>query len=318
MTTPTGQAVALAAPAPHRAISVFSSEADFAAGQRLCKALTSSNLVPVSYQGEQNMGNALIALDMANRMQIPPIMVMQNLNVIEGRPAWASQFIIAALNACGLFSPIRFRKANLGQQEVSKTEWTGPKGARQSRIVKSTIINKECTAYAVEKATGETLEGPTVSIAMAVAEGWYFRAGSKWQTMEDLMLMYRSAAFFGRLYAPHLLNGMSTADEALDLAEIRDITPAAEPAAEVTAKPEGRPRGVHAAMAAAKAADKPKEKAKPAGKVIEAVAEELPAHDADGVILEDEGDVDGDADRAANADDVFGTGEDDDDNYDPS
>ncbi|MES0108346.1 hypothetical protein [Mesorhizobium sp. M0013] len=298
--------------APHRAISVFSSEADFAAGQRLCKALTSSNLVPVSYQGEQNMGNALIALDMANRMQIPPIMVMQNLNVIEGRPAWASQFIIAALNACGLFSPIRFRKVNLGQTEVSKTEWSGPKGARQSKIVKATITNKECTAYAVEKATGEVLEGPTVSIAMAVAEGWYFRTGSKWQTMEDLMLMYRSAAFFGRLYAPHILNGMSTADEAMDLAEIKDITPAAETVAAASeGKPEGRPRGVHAAMAAAKAADKPKEKAKPAGKVIEAVAEELPAHDADGVILEDEEDVDGDADRAAEADDVFGTEDDD-------
>lgn len=311
MTTST--AVAVAQPQAHRAISVFSSEADFAAGQRLCKALTSSNLVPVSYQGEQNMGNALIALDMANRMQIPPIMVMQNLNVIEGRPAWASQFVIAALNACGLFSPIRFRKANLGQQEVSKTEWSGPKGNRTSRIVKATIINKECTAYAVEKATGEVLEGPTVSIAMAVAEGWYFRAGSKWQTMDDLMLMYRSAAFFGRLYAPHILNGMSTADEAIDLAEIKDITPAAEVAdAAAEGKPEGRPRGVHAAMAAAKAADKPKAaRTKPAAApVIEAVAEVIP-HDEDGVILDD--DPDGDAERGAGAGDVFGVDEDDDD-----
>ncbi|RUU99438.1 hypothetical protein EOB36_20390 [Mesorhizobium sp. M6A.T.Cr.TU.017.01.1.1] len=311
----TGQAVALATPPSHRAISVFSSEADFAAGQRLCKALTSSNLVPAAYQGEGNMGNALIALDMANRMQIPPIMVMQNLNVIEGRPSWASQFIIAALNACGLFSPIRFRKVNLGQQEVSKTEWTGPKGARQSRIVKATVINKECTAYAVEKATGEVLEGPTVSIAMAVAEGWYFRPGSKWVTMDDLMLMYRSAAFFGRLYAPHILNGMSTADEAMDMAEIKDITPKAETvAAETETKPEGRPKGVHAAMAAAKAADKPKAKAKPAPTVIEAVADELPAHDEDGVLLED---GEGNAGSADGADDVFGT-DDDDDNYDPA
>ncbi|AZO67650.1 hypothetical protein [Mesorhizobium sp. M6A.T.Cr.TU.016.01.1.1] len=307
----TGQAVALATPPSHRAISVFSSEADFAAGQRLCKALTSSNLVPAAYQGEGNMGNALIALDMANRMQIPPIMVMQNLNVIEGRPSWASQFIIAALNACGLFSPIRFRKVNLGQQEVSKTEWTGPKGARQSRIVKATVINKECTAYAVEKATGEVLEGPTVSIAMAVAEGWYFRPGSKWVTMDDLMLMYRSAAFFGRLYAPHILNGMSTADEAMDMAEIKDITPKAETvAAETETKPEGRPKGVHAAMAAAKAADKPK----PAPTVIEAVADELPAHDEDGVLLEV---GEGNAGGADGADDVFGT-DDDDDNYDPA
>ncbi|MER9706079.1 recombinase RecT [Mesorhizobium sp. M0204] len=311
----TSQAVALATPV-HRAISVFSSEADFAAGQRLCKALTTSNLVPASYQGEGNMGNALIALDMANRMGIPPIMVMQNLNVIEGRPSWASQFVIGALNSCGLFSPIRFRKVKLGEQEVSYERWTGPKGNRSKEVVKAKVVNIECTAYAVEKASGETLEGPTVSIAMAVAEGWYFRPGSKWVTMPDLMLMYRAAAFFGRLYAPHILNGMPSADEVLDIAEFKDITPAAEaPAESAAAKPAARPKGVHAAMAAAKEADKPKAKAKPAPTIIEAEADELPAHDEDGVLIEH--DVHGDAERAAGADDVFGT-DDDDDNYDPA
>ncbi|TIM41791.1 MAG: hypothetical protein E5Y55_24235 [Mesorhizobium sp.] len=311
----TSQAVALVTPPTHRAISVFSSEADFAAGQRLCKALTSSNLVPVSYQGEGNMGNALIALDMANRMGIPPIMVMQNLNVIEGRPSWASQFVIGALNSCGLFSPIRFRKVKLGEQEVSYERWTGPKGNRSKEMVKAKVANTECTAYAVEKATGETLEGPTVSIAMAVAEGWYFRPGSKWVTMPDLMLMYRSAAFFGRLYAPHILNGMPSADEVLDIAELKDITPKAETvAAETEAKPAGRPKGVHAAMAAAKKADTPKAKAKAGPTVIEAEADEMPAHDEDGVLLED---GEGDAGGADEADDVFGT-DDEDDNYDPA
>ncbi|MER8394035.1 hypothetical protein NKH10_19285 [Mesorhizobium sp. M1340] len=312
----TSQAVALATPPVHRAISVFSSEADFAAGQRLCKALTSSGLVPVAYQGEGNMGNALIALDMANRMGIPPIMVMQNLDVIEGRPSWKSQFILGALNSCGLFSPIRFRMVDLGVQEVERVEWSGPKGNREKRTVKAKIHNQTCVAFAIEKATGDVLEGPTVSIAMAVAEGWYFRAGSKWVTMPDLMLRYRAGAFFGRLYAPHILNGMPSADEVLDIAEFKDITPAAEaPAAETIAKPAGRSKGVHAAMAAAKAADKPKPKAKPAAPIIEAEADELPAHDEDGVLLDD--DVDGDAERAAGADDVFGT-DDDDDNYDPA
>ncbi|RUX18816.1 hypothetical protein EOA27_13225 [Mesorhizobium sp. M2A.F.Ca.ET.037.01.1.1] len=315
--TTTSTAVAVASPQAHRSVSVFSSEADFASGQRLCKALTSSNLVPANYQGEANMGNALIALDMANRMGIPPIMVMQNLNVIEGRPSWASQFVIGALNSCGLFSPIRFRKVKLGEQEVSYERWTGPKGNRSKETVKAKVINIECTAYAVEKATGETLEGPTVSIAMAVAEGWYFRPGSKWVTMPDLMLMYRAAAFFGRLYAPHILNGMPSADEVSDLMDLRDITPApaetpsavAETAAP-KAKPAGRPRGVHAAMAAAKEADKPK----PAGKVIEAEAEEIPHDEETGEILDN--DPDGDAERGAGADDVFGVDEDD-DAYEP-
>ena len=46
---------------------------------------------------------------------------------------------------------------------------------------------------------GDRIEGPTVTIAMAKAEGWYGRSGSKWPTMPDLMLSYRSAAFFGTL-----------------------------------------------------------------------------------------------------------------------
>ena len=45
------------------------------------------------------------------------------------------------------------------------------------------------------------------SIAMAKAEGWYAKNGSKWKTMEDLMLRYRSAAFFARTVAPEVALG---------------------------------------------------------------------------------------------------------------
>jgi hypothetical protein len=251
----TGTAVAVA---NHRPLSVFSGENEFTAGQRIAKALITSDLVPEIYRGESKMGNALIALDMSNRMGIPPLMVMQNLDIIEGRPSWKSQFIIGALNSCGLFSPIRFRKVDHGEQEMSYKRWVGPKGNRSQETVKATIRNITCTAHAIEKATGEVLEGPEVSIAMAVAEGWYFRAGSKWPTMPDLMLMYRAAAFFGRLYAPHILNGMPTADEAIDVEY--EVLPAERPEErqEPENKPAGRPAGVHAAMAAAKAADEPK------------------------------------------------------------
>ena len=72
------------------------------------------------------------------------------------------------------------------------------------------------------KCRGETIEGPEVTLVMAKAEGWLDRDGSKWRTMPDLMLRYRAAAFFGRLYAPEMLLGMQTAEEAGD---IIDVTP---------------------------------------------------------------------------------------------
>ncbi|MCW1412162.1 hypothetical protein OLZ32_27825 [Rhizobium sp. 1AS11] len=245
---------------PARAMSVFADMQSFEDAQRIAGALVSSDLVPANYRGKDNLGNALIAMDMANRVGVSAIVVMQNLHVIEGRPSWASPFIIGALNSCGLFSPIRFKLEKLGEREVKFDTWEGPKGNRQKVQKKATIKEMTCVASAIEKETGEILEGPEVSISMAVAEGWYFRNGSKWGTMPDLMIRYRAAAFFGRLYAPHILNGMPTVDEVHDVPEMREVNPAPEPAPAAPAEPEkpaGRARGVHAAMARGKA--KPKD-----------------------------------------------------------
>jgi hypothetical protein len=43
--------------------------------------------------------------------------------------------------------------------------------------------------------------------------------------MPELMLRYRSAAFFARIYAPDITLGMQTAEEVYDTQPIRDITP---------------------------------------------------------------------------------------------
>lgn len=177
-----------------RAPSAFHDIQTFENAQRMGKMLASSSLVPKEYQGDQNLGNVVIALELAQRTGSSPMMVMQNVNIIQGRPSWSSQFIIAALNSCGRFSPLRFHVEGEGD-------------------------NKTCWAWAYDRATQEVLEGPPVSIKMAKDEGWYGRNGSKWQTMPDTMLRYRAAAFFGRLYAPDILMGMQTAEE------LHDITP---------------------------------------------------------------------------------------------
>lgn len=163
---------------------------------RQAKWLASSDLVPKQFQG--NIANAVIALEMANRMGASPLSVMQNIYIVHGRPGWSAQFIIASVNSTGKFTPIRYEIKGEGQA-------------------------KECVAWATEKATGERLESPPVSIAMAKVEGWLEKQGSKWKTMPDLMLRYRTATLFGRLYAPEVLMGMKTVDE------IEDIGPEEQP-----------------------------------------------------------------------------------------
>ena len=166
--------------------------------------------------------NCLIALNMANRMGYDPLMIMQNLHIIEGRPAWSSQFIIAAINACGKFSPLRFEIMNHGMTDVEyiETYWENKK--KQTRQIKTQIENVSCVAWAIEKATGERIESAKIDMVMAVKEGWYQKNGSKWQTMPDQMLRYRAAAFFGRIYAPEILMGIYSADEVRDFV---DVTP---------------------------------------------------------------------------------------------
>ena len=78
-------------------------------------------------------------------------------------------------------------------------------------------LDKGIKAVATEKATGEPVEGPAVTMAMAKAEGWIDKAGSKWKTMPELMMRYRAAAFFGRLYAPEITMGMHSVDEVVDI-----------------------------------------------------------------------------------------------------
>ena len=171
--------------------SFFSSLDAFQTGQRMCQLLAASSLVPRDFQG--NLPNVMIALEIANRTKSSPLAVMQNLYIVQGKPSWSSQFVIAALNSCGKFSPLRFAVQGEGD-------------------------SRSCYAWAIETGTGERLEGPPVSIEMARKEGWYAKAGSKWQTMPELMLRYRAAAFFGRLYAPDVLMGMQASDEIDDIA----------------------------------------------------------------------------------------------------
>lgn len=200
--------------------------------QRAANLLSRSTLVPAAYRQriekkdrsgslvvEENhsaLANCVVALNMAQRMGADPLMVMQNLYIVEGRPSWSSQWIIAAINGCGRFSPLRFDIKNNGRKDVEYAETFWENRQKQTRTIKVNIEDKVCTAWAIENETGARIESPPVSIEMAVKEGWYTKNGSKWKTMDEVMLRYRTASFFGKLYAPELLMGIQSAEELQD------------------------------------------------------------------------------------------------------
>ena len=174
-------------------LSAFSSENAFVSVQRMAKALASSTLVPDSYRGEANLGNCIIALELSQRIGASVMAVMQSMVPIHGKPTWSAAFLIATVNSCGRFSPMRFR-------------WVGKEGTD----------DWGCRAYAVEREGNLELVGALVTIAMAKAEGWYGKSGSKWKTMPEQMLQYRAAAFWTRAYAPEIALGMHTSEEIHD------------------------------------------------------------------------------------------------------
>lgn len=144
-------------------------------------------------ENKQALSNSMIALNMAMRLRADPLMVMQNLYIVHGVPAWSAKFLIGLFNTCGRFTTIRYAFS-------------------EKRDL--------CFAHCKELATGERIEGPSVSLAMAKAEGWMDRKGSKWRTMPEVMLMNRAAAFLIRGTAPELSLGLPMRDEAEDIVEV--------------------------------------------------------------------------------------------------
>lgn len=154
--------------------------------------LAKSTIVPITYQNRPE--NCFIALDMASRMGISPLVVMQNLYVIQGKPSFSGSAIASMIKSNPMFKNVELNY--VGQ------EGTDSWGA----YVTAENVN-----------SGKVLKGGTVTIAISKKEGWYQKAGSKWQTMPEIMLAYRAYAWFGRVYCPELLMGMQSTEEVVDV-----------------------------------------------------------------------------------------------------
>lgn len=173
---------------------------EFELRQREAKALQSSSFMPQKFR--QNLADCLAVVEIAKRVGVSASVAAQNIQEVYGIIGWKSTFVISMINSCGKFSDLRFDVRGEG-------------------------MDMACRAWAIDSVTKEKVQGPKVTMQMAKAEGWLDKNGSKWKTMPELMIQYRAAAFFGRLYVPEILNGIYMADEIPDFVTPpeKDITP---------------------------------------------------------------------------------------------
>lgn len=166
---------------------------------RLSRYFAASRMVPQHFQ--QKPEDCMVALMMAQQLEVNPVLALQNLQVINGRPGFSASFAIGLANQRGPFAgPIT---------------WTS-KGKGDSL---------EVTAHATIRATGEAVS-TTVSMEMAKAEGW--TKNPKYRSIPEQMLRYRSGTWLIRLHCPEVLMGLSSSEE---LEDIRPVTVREEPTA---------------------------------------------------------------------------------------
>ena len=161
--------------------------------QRVGKMLASSDLIPDQFRGK--MANCVIALNLAYRMQLDPFMVMQKMYVVHGKPGIESQLAIAVFNKSGNFKPIIWEEGGTGKDQYA-------------------------IAVSEDLRSGTVIKSTKVTLKMADDEGWSLPKGtmkSKWVTMPDVMLRYRSAMFLIKQYAPETILGMQSSEEIIDV-----------------------------------------------------------------------------------------------------
>lgn len=185
--------MAMAMPAQQSGMmSIFSDPQTFAGAMQMAETLSRSTIIPRDYQG--NPSNCLIAVEMSTRLNASPMMVMQHLHVIQGRPAWSAQWIIAMINNSRKYKTVL-------QYEMGYDSADG---------------GLSCFAWAIDHA-GNKVVGPKITMTMAKAEGWVGKNGSKWQSMPGVMIQYRAASFFGRVNCPEMIMGIYSQDEVLEM-----------------------------------------------------------------------------------------------------
>lgn len=163
---------------------------------RVAKCFSLSGLVPAHFQGKPEA--CMIALMYAEQLGEHPMLLFQEISVINGRPSTSARFAIARANKSGMLKgPITW-----------KSKGTGDALEVQARAVLAT--------------TGEEITA-VVTMKEATADGW--TRNSKYKSIPEQMLRWRAATRLIGLYLPEVLFGMGVKEE-VETVRVREEAPA--------------------------------------------------------------------------------------------
>lgn len=161
---------------------------------RFSQIMAKSDIIPAHYRGKPE--NVFVAIQTAYRMNLDPMLVMQNTFVVSGKLGMNSAFAIALANSSGLFEGgIRYKIIGEGK-------------------------DLRVTAYAILKATKEEISYE-IGMSEAIAENW--TKNPKYRTLPELMLRYRAATLLIRTHVPEVINGMHMVEEIEDISASKQM-----------------------------------------------------------------------------------------------
>lgn len=155
---------------------------------KFSEIIAQADIIPSHYRGKP--ANVFIAVQSALRMNLDPMMVMQNTFVISGKLGMNSAFAISLANGSGCL----------------KSGITYDIEGREDSL--------KVTAKATLKSSGVEISY-SIGMKEAIAEGW--TKNPKYSSLPELMLRYRAATLLIRTHMPEVLNGMHMIEELEDV-----------------------------------------------------------------------------------------------------
>ena len=156
---------------------------------RVATCLAKTQLVPQHFRGHPE--DCFVICQLAFRLNVDPLMMLQKSYVIDGKAGIESQLAIAMINA------------SMKIKGSIKYDLTGEGESLSCR------------------ATCETRDGESVSHTLhwrtVESEGWLHKRGSKWKTDPEMMIQYRAAMRLVRLHFPEILMGMNSSEELIEM-----------------------------------------------------------------------------------------------------
>ena len=155
---------------------------------RMARVFSETSMVPTVFQ--KKPADCMVAIQMALRCGIDPMMFLQNSYVISGKPSIETKLAIAMMLKSGrIRGTITYAFSGQGK-------------------------NLACTASCISADTGELLEH-TLTWDTVERNKWHENAF--WKKDPELMIQYRSAMRLIRLHFPDVLLGCYSKDELEDI-----------------------------------------------------------------------------------------------------